>query len=417
MSDHPLPVCLPESPGGAVAAPGDSRRLRLNAPPETVAALERALLQSYEQLSELSTLSAQVATLDDPEAIELALLRHAARMLRAGAVFLDRNGCCQRIAVPLAEEPGLDTTAVDVRAALSPHVEVVRRRQRVTLVGPVAALRGAQVLLGALVRPDSETAVVALLRATSDPPFDQGHVLACRSVLAYGAQALSHALLMRTVRQSALETVCALVNAIDAKDNYTSDHSERVGWLARQTGQTLGLAPAELQALEWAGLLHDVGKIGIAEHILNKPGQLTDGEFEQMKSHAQVGYEMLRPVARFAPVLEAVLYHHENHDGSGYPEGRAGAAIPLAARIVHVADIFDALTTCRPYRTRYSLEHAVWVLRQDAGRITDPDVTEAFIATLLRLIREDPHGFDRHFEHLRDAPGREEDELCADDEA
>jgi HD-GYP domain-containing protein (c-di-GMP phosphodiesterase class II) len=202
------------------------------------------------------------------------------------------------------------------------------------------------------------------------------------------------------MQQTDLETVCALVNAIDAKDNYTSDHSERVGWLARLTGQAMELSQGQLRALEWAGLLHDVGKIGVPEHILNKPGRLTEREFEQMKCHARIGYDMLKPVERFAPVLEAVLHHHENHDGSGYPAGLAGTEIPLEARIIHVVDIFDALTTCRPYRSGYSLEDAFELLHRDAGRVTDPDVTQTMIDALRTCARDDPHVFRAHLEHL-----------------
>jgi HD-GYP domain-containing protein (c-di-GMP phosphodiesterase class II) len=200
--------------------------------------------------------------------------------------------------------------------------------------------------------------------------------------LTYGTQALNNALLAGHLQRAALETVYALVNAIDAKDNYTSDHSERVGLLARQTGEALQLPPERRQALEWAGLLHDVGKIGIPETILNKPGKLTRAEFGQMKLHPRIGHDMLSPVGRFAPVLEAVLCHHENFDGSGYPDGLRGTQIPLDARIVHVADIYDALTTCRPYRAAYDRAHALDLLERDAGRVTDPEITRVFIAAM-----------------------------------
>jgi HD-GYP domain-containing protein (c-di-GMP phosphodiesterase class II) len=203
-----------------------------------------------------------------------------------------------------------------------------------------------------------------------------------------------------TMLQSAAIYLCTLVNAIDAKDHYTSAHSERVGGLARLTGEALGLSKEQIQALECSGLLHDVGKIGVAEQILNKPGALTPAEFEEMKKHAQVGYDMLRPVAQFQPILSVVLHHHENHDGSGYPAGLAGEAIPLGARIIHVVDIFDALTTHRPYRKAYDSELALRVIEAGAGRATDPKVTELFIEALRRHMTEHPADFRARFGHL-----------------
>src|SRR5262249_19517059 len=156
----------------------------------------------------------------------------------------------------------------------------------------------------------------------------------------------------RRLERSALETVCALATVIEARDPYTSGHSERVAWLARMTGELLGLSAADVQELEWAGRLHDVGKIGIAERSLNKIEKLTDIELEQIKQHPRLSYEMLRPVSSLgASLLEAVLHHHEDYDGGGYPDGMAGEAIPLGARILRVVDVFDALTSTRPYRS------------------------------------------------------------------
>jgi len=301
-----------------------------------------------------------------------------------------------------------------VRGVRSLHVEDVRVGRRVP-VPPLSArekatLGGAQALLGVLLRPDTETGVVVALRHDAEPGFDTGDILASEAVLAYGGQILGKvlmvrslqrtALMVRSLQRTALETVCTLVNAIDANDTYTAAHSERVGGFARLTGEAMGLPKARLQILEWAGMLHDVGKIGVPEHILNKPGALTDAEFEQMKRHPTVGYEVLKPVAQLEPVLEVVLYHHENFDGSGYPKGLVGEQIPVDARMIHVVDIFDALTTNRPYRKSYDVNQAVALLEQGMGRATDPEVTRLFIETLRRHRVEDPSGFRVRFGHL-----------------
>ncbi|MBK8915620.1 MAG: HD-GYP domain-containing protein [Phycisphaerales bacterium] len=232
-------------------------------------------------------------------------------------------------------------------------------------------------------------------------------------MLGYGGHILSNVLMVRHLQQTALETVRALANAIDAKDNYTHGHSERVGWLARMVGQALGMPNRQLQILEWAGLLHDVGKIGIPERILNKPGRLTTEEFDEMKRHPRLSYEVLRPVASLAPVLEGVLYHHENHDGSGYPTGLAGDAIPLIARIIHVVDIFDALTSSRSYRKGFTIARAFEILRTDSGRVTDPLVTERFLTAFERYRAERPADFLERFAHI----AAEADPLPEDEEA
>lgn len=134
--------------------------------------------------------------------------------------------------------------------------------------------------------------------------------------------------------------------------------------------------------LEWAGLLHDVGKIGIPEEILNKPGKLTDEEFAIIRKHPRMGYDILKPIASFEGVLSAVLHHHENIDGSGYPDGQTGDETPVAAKIIHVVDVFDALTSARSYRAAFSVEKACAILRSEAGTKMDAQIVAAFCRAL-----------------------------------
>lgn len=371
--------------------------------------LGRELLRCHEQISLVFEVAEHSASLHDPDMIQATLLRRYGAMLAAGAVFLDHGGCCMRIELEETEQPRIELSTEQVRGVLATHVEYVRS-SRQALVAPLAepeaaALGGARVLLSTFQRTDAEVGVVVALRAADKPPFDAADVLASESVLTYGAQAMSNVLMVRHLQRTALETVCTLVNAIDAKDNYTSDHSERVGGFARLTGEAFGLSKARLQVLEWAGLLHDVGKIGISEQILNKRGTLTSAEFEQMKRHTNIGYAVLKPVAQFEPVLDAVLYHHERHDGLGYPDGLRGDQIPLEARIIHVVDMFDALTTDRPYREHYDFDAAAQILEEGAGCATDPQVTRVFLDMLRRYRSEAPHDFRTRFGHLLAANG------------
>jgi len=160
----------------------------------------------------------------------------------------------------------------------------------------------------------------------------------------------------------------------------TAEHSERVGTLARSVGVEFALGPAELEALHWAGLLHDIGKLAVAEAILNKPGRLTAPEWDEVKRHPSVGGDLLRTISSgLDPVAAAVRAHHERWDGSGYPDGLAGRNIPLAGRIIAVADVYDALTHPRSYRpSPFASASAIEHLTTAAGHLYDRDVVDTF---------------------------------------
>jgi putative nucleotidyltransferase with HDIG domain len=176
-----------------------------------------------------------------------------------------------------------------------------------------------------------------------------------------------------------LSTVSALSTAIEAKDGVTSDHLHRVQAYAMGLASALKVTdPKTLQAIEAAALLHDTGKIAIPEHILNKPGRLTAGEFETMKSHVQAGTDILSSIDFPYPVVPIVEAHHENWDGSGYPHGLRGEAIPIGARILSVVDCFDALTSDRPYRPAMDEDAAIAIIHERRGTFYDPTVVDTF---------------------------------------
>ncbi len=181
-----------------------------------------------------------------------------------------------------------------------------------------------------------------------------------------------------------LATLRSLATAIDAKDPSTHGHSQRVAELALEVGREIGLSEPELKALAYGGLLHDVGKIGIAEAILHKAGALVDGEIEQMRAHPAIGAEILRGVAFLEMALPAVRSHHERWDGSGYPDRLSGEAIPMVARIVNAADTFDACTSPRPYQEPMGREEAVAVLVRLRGQQIDPAVCDALVGVVQR---------------------------------
>ena len=178
-----------------------------------------------------------------------------------------------------------------------------------------------------------------------------------------------------------LSTIETLATAIDAKDEVTHGHIRRVQMGAVGLARKLGVHDeATIKAIEAAALLHDTGKLAIPEHILNKPGKLTTEEFEVMKQHARIGAEILAPVDFPFPVVPIVRHHHENWDGTGYPDGISGTDIPIGARILSVVDCFDALTSDRPYRRRMSDEMALAILLERKGSMYDPLVIDTFIA-------------------------------------
>jgi putative nucleotidyltransferase with HDIG domain len=177
-----------------------------------------------------------------------------------------------------------------------------------------------------------------------------------------------------------LSTIETLAQAIDAKDQVTHGHIRRVQKFAMKLAHALGITdPAQLRALEAASLLHDVGKLAVPEHILNKPSTLTPTEFETMKRHADIGADILSSIRFPYPVVPIVRHHHESWDGSGYPAGLAGEAIPIGARILSVVDCFDAVTSDRPYRQRLSQHEAIRVLQARSGTVYDPRVVKAFL--------------------------------------
>jgi len=189
-----------------------------------------------------------------------------------------------------------------------------------------------------------------------------------------------------------LGTYQALAGAIDAKDSYTGDHSTSVATLAEEVGRVLGLRADLVEDAKIAARLHDVGKIGVPDAILMKPGPLTPEEWTVMRKHAEAGFEILRHAPLSDGVKQAVLHSHERWDGNGYPDGLAAEAIPLLARIVMVVDAFEAMTGDRPYRKGMPREEALERLRTNAGTQFDPSVVRAFVKALERRHREEVDG-------------------------
>ena len=186
-----------------------------------------------------------------------------------------------------------------------------------------------------------------------------------------------------------LETIAALNATVEARDTYTSGHSLRVTLMSLLIGTELGMSEADLDELRHAATFHDIGKIAVPDAVLNKMGPLTDLEYEQMKLHSMEGARICAKVGVLRPSVEAIMHHHERMDGRGYPHGLRGEQIPMASRIIAVADTWDAITSDRPYRAGQPATIAFDEVRRVAGSQLDPDVVEAFV----RVLSKDPWMF------------------------
>ena len=198
-------------------------------------------------------------------------------------------------------------------------------------------------------------------------------------------QADSLAQLVKQLERTYQTTLVALAAALDARDRETAGHSARVTALAVKIAKRMGLDDAQLKFIRWGALIHDIGKIGVADAILRKPGALNDAEWAEMRRHPEIGYTMLKHIPFLHPALDLVRHHHERYDGKGYPLRLEGKAIPLAARIFAVADTYDAMTSDRPYRQARSHADALAEIRQLAGTQFDPQVVEAFLGLFPEL--------------------------------
>jgi len=233
-----------------------------------------------------------------------------------------------------------------------------------------------------------EREVKGVINLESNTSFTTDIINLLKSFSEQAAVAINNARLYNKIQDSYFEIVKALAQAIEAKDPYTHGHSERVMEYAVQIAQKLGLPEEEMETLRYAAILHDIGKIGVRGIVLNNPNGLTNEEFDEIKKHPLIGESIIQPIELLQSIRPLIRHHHEWYNGKGYPDGLSGGVIPLGARILTVADAYDAMISDRPYRKALNKETAIRELKRGSGTQFESKLVEVFLEILKQTCQE-----------------------------
>ncbi len=385
--------------------------------------LERQVAVAWETLLTLDHLISRLRINREPENNQKRILRTAAEVLQAEALlWVPHDGIgvvayqtglslspwdCSQLAVLLADRPDWSKSGLllcnDVSTAVW-HKQFPRVMNLLALKVAESETTGCVIALNKKAAATSQP-----LTEGSHPtiPFRRSDATLLTPFVALLGLHLRASSRFMDLKSLLVGLTRSLTAAIDAKDSYTFGHSERVARIAVELGRELKLDEEQLSDIYLAGLLHDIGKIGIPDAVLCKQERLTEEEFEQIKQHVTIGYKILADLRPIRHLLVGVLYHHERYDGAGYPEGLKGEAIPLLARILAVADSYDAMNTSRPYRAAMPCEVVEQILEKGAGSQWDPRVIDAFrrCSRKIRTVRQ--RGVGESLRHALDGALRE----------
>lgn len=350
------------------------------------------LVSNYEELNMLYGLLANIATKVDETEVAQVIVNHATETLncrRVSLLALDEEGKHLKVIAARGVPDYVYDLSIPIAGSVSGSVI---SKSNPLIVGAMQDYPDLAELTRGTYDSDNFAVIRVPMQARGRPVGvltaternDGGEFTArdhklLQGLSAMGAASLMNSRLHSAVNQQMMSTIKALACAVDAKDRYTHDHSDRVARLCVLTAQKLGMSDRQaIRRVELAGLLHDIGKIGIPDAILCKPGKLTPDEFAVVKTHPSIGARIVLKVNGLEDVAKAIEYHHERYDGMGYPAGLAGEDIPLISKLIAVADAFDSLTSNRSYRPATHVDAAMQEIARCTGTQFDPQVVNAF---------------------------------------
>jgi len=349
----------------------------------------RRLRKRYLQLANLSRLSREISAAPDLDKLFNLVLQQSLEIVGAktgSIMLLDDSG--QYLTIQAAS--GLDaqtiaTTKVKIGQSISGQVA---KSGKPLIIKEAQKSKRKRAVKDALCVPlIANHQVIGVINANNkkEGSFDANDLKFFITVAGQVAAAIANATLVKKMQEAYMATIKVLAAAIDAKDKYTRGHSERVARYSVLIAQELKLPKTDITRIEAAAYLHDIGKIGVPDLVLNKAGALTDAEFAIIKSHPQKAAEILAHIAfPWGDLISGAKWHHERYDGRGYPDGLKGQEIPLDARIIAVADCYDAMTSNRPYRRALSRTKAISELMAGREKQFDPKIVDTFVPALLR---------------------------------
>ena len=368
-------------------------QLQLTADSTAMESVGQQLAESYEELNLLYTTIQSMSGVERPSRFVAIVCEELLATLPyawIGAQLADNKAMLKKLSGELivAGEPGqpVETLKPGVNPA---HAGFANLGQTV-LVHPVSR---DQNVIGVLIAGE---------KRGPDPAISSVDMKLVMATATNMAIFLENAALYDDLNAMFLGTLEALTASIDAKDTYTLGHSQRVAHLTQLLAEAAGLDEQVVTRMHVAGLVHDIGKIGVPEAVLTKPGKLTEEEFAWIRKHPEIGYRILKDIPRLSDILPGVLYHHERFDGRGYPEGIAGDDIPMVARLIALADAFDAMSSTRTYRPTLSRTEVIQEILDCAGTQFDPELAPVFV-------KLDFSEFDRMFTEHRVRERKEQD--------
>jgi HD-GYP domain-containing protein (c-di-GMP phosphodiesterase class II) len=360
--------------------------------------LAGAMLLSYEELNMFHNILSNITFSTEATAIGKALVDETARALncrRVSLLVFNEDRTCLNVLASKGLPPHAREASIPVRQSVSGRV---LEEDGLLVVNDITLYPGLERLSRGTYESDAFVIIriplhahgesIGVLTATEKIGIDEFTTRDRKlfeGLSSVGASALLNCRLHEKLNRQMMATIQALATAVDAKDHYTHSHSARVAELCVVVARRMSIVDSNtLREIRLSGLLHDIGKIGVPERILGKPSELSSDEYVKVKEHVEIGSRIIEQVPGLEAVASAVLHHHERYDGLGYPAGLAGRDIPFASRLISAADVFDTLTSERPYRKAISVDDAIRELQRSRGTQQDPSIVDAMVAHVRR---------------------------------